>query len=129
MPQDAPQTISTHISSDFYIKIKYTVKAQFVPVQMEMLTDKKLGKSKLRCKEYISVSIPQPFVADPRYELMLPIEKSVGLSKLPCNGSVQISKNYFYPGEIAYFTIFLDNSAISDKCELIISLKCKLKGL
>jgi hypothetical protein len=55
---------------------------------MKMLSDKKFGKSKLRCKEYISVSIPYPTVADPRYELMLPIEKSVGLSKLPCKGSV-----------------------------------------
>jgi|688.fasta_scaffold494901_1 hypothetical protein len=96
---------------------------------MEMLTDRLDGKSKLRCKEYISVSIPYPTVADPRYELMLPIEKSVGLSKLPCKGSVQISKNYFYPGEIAYFTVSLDNSAVSEKCELFISLHCTIKGL
>jgi hypothetical protein len=77
-----------------------------------MLTDRKLGKSKLRCKEYISVSIPYPNVTDPRFELKLPIKKSVGLSKLACNRSVKISKNYFYPEEIVYFTVSLDKSVV-----------------
>ena len=81
-----------------------------VPVSKDMLADLTTGKSKLRCKEYITVSVPQPVVANPCYDLKLCLDKTVGMSKKYCSGTLTLSKSYFYPGEIAHFTINLDNT-------------------
>jgi hypothetical protein len=55
--------MSLHLS-DFYIKVKYYVKAQIDPVEISMLNNKFL-KSKLRSKERVLISPPLPFVANP----------------------------------------------------------------
>jgi hypothetical protein len=124
IPKDVPPSVSCSLwGKDLYFRLRYFVKAQVNAVDTSMVVSKQ-GKSSLRCREFITVSVHQvPY--KPMHDFKIPIQKKVGLTEKLCEGSIIMNKNFFLPGEDVRFKISLDNSHSGNPCELKIKYVCK----
>ena len=104
----------------FRAKIKYFFKVQVVPVSTDMLCNED-GKSKIRARERILYSPIRPIVTDPLSDIILNINKSVGLSGKASNCEITVNKSFFVAGETAFMRVRIDNSDCANACSLVVT--------
>ena len=85
------------------------------------------GKSKIRARERILYSPVRPVVTEPLADILLNINKTVGMKStlVPCE--ITVNKNFFVAGETAYIKVKVDNSKCTHACSLIVSHTHQLK--
>ena len=128
VPADLPQSlIFCERWAEARFKLRYFLKAQLVPVNVEM-TNNEWGKCKLRDRQRVAISPVRPIVNDPKFQVPTDFHKKVGLmSSKHCDMTVTFAKNFYLAGETAYMMVNVDNSKCSDACSLEISQKSKVQ--
>ena len=130
VPHDLPQSMHYfHSNYELYLRLKYFIKAQVVPVDTNLLNNE-WGKSQLRDRQRILISPSRPIVQEPQFNCVMELNKQVGLmSSRTATLKATITKSFFLAGEMAYMQIEIDNTQCKDDCDLIVYQKMKVKQM
>lgn len=122
VPADLPQSLYySEVGCEYYVKLRYTLRAQIVPVSTDLLNNED-GRSQLRDHKRVNISPVRPLVNDPQFDIPVSFEKTVGLiGQKKAYLTVNVMKNFYVAGELAYMRVEVDNSAISTACHLVVS--------
>ena len=127
LPLGLPPSVSyTRNGSEFFTRIRYFVKAQVHAADPDFIADE-CGKSSIRAKQFVTVSVPQLAPVASSSPVVLPINKLVGVLNTPCSGSITLEKAHFHPGETVHLKIDLDNSLVEEGCKLEVIYTCSAK--
>ena len=79
IPPDLPMDVYFR-ETDFWIKLRYFLKAQIVPVSLDLICDDDF-ESKLRAEEMVLISPAKPVIVNPQKQVSVGWRKAVGLLK------------------------------------------------